>query len=117
MRDIGIQLRPTVFVFDGSVFLQPQPALVAIGRLQVILAAALRAVGRQLAAGHGHERAVSPFDDFQIADHKTIVECDRAERLKSFTAFFHQLDSYLGDLHGHSPHENWRQMAFLESAR
>jgi len=76
MGDVGIQLRPAVLVFDGSIFLQPQPALIAISGLQVVLAAALGAVGRQLSAGHRHERTVSPFDNLEITDHEAIVKGD-----------------------------------------
>jgi hypothetical protein len=117
MGDVCVELCAPILVLHSSIVRQPQAALIAIGGLQMILAAALRAMGRQLAARHGHERAVSPFDDLQIANHEAIVERDRAERLESFPALFHQLDSHLSDLHGHSPHENWRQMAFFESAR
>ena len=78
-------------------------ALVAVAAAQVILAAALRAVGREFAAGHGHERAVGPLDDLQIADDEAVVERDRAERLQPLAGVFHELDANLGDFHGRTP--------------
>ena len=71
----------------------------------MVLAAALRAMGRQLAAGHGHERAVGAFDDLQVADHEAVVERDRAERLESLARLLHELDANLGDFHGRSPYD------------
>ena len=58
------------------------------------------AVARQLAAGHGDERAVRAVDDLQIANDEGIVERDRAERLQPVIGVLHQLDANLGDLHG-----------------
>ena len=56
MGDVGIELRPAVFVLGGRLLPQPRAALVAVAGPKVVLAAALRAMGGELAAGHGHER-------------------------------------------------------------
>ena len=66
----------------------------------MVLAAALRAVGGQLAAGHGHERPGRALDDLQIANDEGIVQRDRTERLEPFSRLLHELDANLGDFHG-----------------
>ena len=37
------------------------------------------AVGRQLPAWHGHEGAVGPFDNLQVANDKAVIQSDRTE--------------------------------------
>ena len=69
----------------------------------MILHAALRAMRGQLAAGHGHKRAVGPLDDLQIANHEAIVERNRTECVQALATVLDQLDANLGDLHGESP--------------
>src|SRR5579875_2709133 len=60
---------------------------------------------RQLAAGHGYERAFGAFDDLQIADDESIVEGHRTERLQALVliAVFHELNTVFGDDHSCSP--------------
>lgn len=76
VRDVGVELSPAIFILDRPVFLQSNPALVAISGLEVVFTSALNAMGGQLAARHGHKRAVRPFDDLQIPDHEAIVKGD-----------------------------------------
>ena len=76
VRDIGIELGPAVLVLDGPIFLEPQSALVAKAGLEVVFTAALRAMGGQFAARHGHKRAIRSFDDLQIPNDKAIVKGD-----------------------------------------
>ena len=65
MRDVGVQLGAAVGVASGAVLVEAAAALVAEAGAQVVLAAALRTAVGQLAARHGHERALGPFDDLQ----------------------------------------------------
>ena len=83
MRDVGVQLDAAVGVADGAVLVELAAALIAEAGPQMILAAAAGTAIGQLAAGHGHERALGPFDDLQIADDEGIVERDRAEGLQA----------------------------------
>src|SRR5690606_9313095 len=101
----GIELGPTVFIFGEAVFVQAAAALIAVGRAEVILAAAAWTVGGELAAGHRDEWPVRAVDDFQIANDKAVVEGDRAECLQALAGLFHELDADLGDFHGRSPYE------------
>ena len=103
MGNVGIELGAAVFILDQPVLGQPFAALIAMGGSQMIFAAALRAVGRQLSAGHGYEGTIRTIDDLQIANDKTIVKGDRTKGLKSFAGIFHQLDANLGNFHGRSP--------------
>ena len=79
--DIGVQFGASFVVADGAIFFQTAAALVAMGRAQMNLLAALRTMRGELAAGHGHERAVGSIDNFQIADNKRIVKGNRTESL------------------------------------
>ena len=58
---------------------------------------------RELAAGHRHERALGPLNDFQIADHEAGIERDRAEGLQPLVRVVHQLDAYFRNFHGRPP--------------
>ena len=69
----------------------------------MILAAALVAMGRQLAARHGHNGTGGALDDLQVADHEAVVEGNRAKGLETFSRLFHELDANLGDLHRSNP--------------
>ena len=103
MGDVGIEFGAALLVLGRAALFQPPAALVAVARAKMILAAALRTMGGQLAAGHGHERARGAFDDLQIADHKGVVERDRTKRLESLSRLIHELHANLGDFHGCSP--------------
>ena len=53
------------------------------------------------ATRHGDERAVAPFDNFQIADHKAMIKGDGTEGAEAILRFLHELDSNLSDVHSH----------------
>src|SRR5207302_166774 len=95
-----------VGVARRAALVQLAAALVAEAGAQVVLAAALRAVVGQLAAGHGHERALGPLDDLQVAHHEGVVEGHRAERLKALVLLpaFHELNPDFGDNHSCTPY-------------
>ena len=78
---------------------EPFSALIAVVAAHVVLRATAAASGRHFAARHGHERTVCSLDDFQIPDHKSMVKSDRAEGSESVLRVFHELDSYLGNVH------------------
>ncbi len=65
----------------------------------MILHSAAGAVRGELAAGHGHERAIGAIDNLQIPHDKAVVERNRTERLEAFTRLFHELDANFGDFH------------------
>src|SRR5262249_17566888 len=103
MSDVGIELGAAVFVQRSAIGIETVTTIIAVVRAKMVLCPALWTVGSELAAGHGDERAAGAFDDFQVADDKTIVKRDRAERLQSLAGLFHQFDANFGDFHGRSP--------------
>src|SRR5262249_37414797 len=105
--DVGVQLGPAVGVARGAVLVELVAALVAVAGAQVVLAAALPAAVRQLAAGHGHERPLGALDDLQVTHHEGVVERDRAEGLEALVVVFHELDPDFGDDHSCSPFYPW----------
>ena len=102
--DIGVELGPAFIVLRCLLVPLPNAALIAEGGPQMVLAAALRTVGRKLAAGHGHERPRCTFDDLQIANDESVVQRNRTESLQALSRFFHKLHAHLGDFHGAPPH-------------
>lgn len=44
-----------------------------------------------------------PLDQLHIADHKSVVERQRAKRLEAILRLIAQIDAYLGQLHTHTP--------------
>src|SRR5919204_435285 len=100
--------RPARGVAGGAVLVQLVAALVAVAGPQVVLVAALAAAVRQLAAGHGHERAFGAFDDLQVAHDEGVVERDRAEGEQALVVVFHELNANFGDDHSGSPLILWR---------
>src|SRR5438105_4696376 len=101
--DVGVELGPAVGAAGGAVLVEPAAALVAVPGPQVVLAATAGAAVRQLAAGHGNERALGAFDDLEVADDEAIVKRDRAEGEEAFVVVFHELDPDFGDDHSCSP--------------
>ena len=104
--DVGVQLGAAVGVADGAVLVEAAAALVAEPAPQVVLGAAVPAAVGQLPRRHGHEEALGPLDDLQVADDEHVVERDAAERLQPLVAarvVFHELDADFGDLHGRTP--------------
>src|SRR5690606_18534363 len=84
-------------------FAQPPAALVAVGRPEMVLVPAMRAVRGELAARHGNKRAVAPVDDLQVANDEAVVEGNRTERLQAIVRVLHQFDPHFGDFHTRSP--------------
>ncbi len=113
MGDVGVELGATVGVVRHPIGGKCRAALVTVLGAEVIFRSAARAVAGQLAAGHRDKGAVSPFDNFEISHHKTVIERDRAERLESFARFFHKFDSHLGNFHDTFPCK--QQLAVGES--
>src|SRR5687767_4538020 len=103
MGDIGIQFGASLFVPGRAVILQPSAALVAIGRPEVVLTAALWTMRGQLAARHGHKGTIGALDNLQVANDKTVVKGEGTESLETLARIFHELDAHLGDFHGRSP--------------
>ncbi len=66
-----------------AVFLQATAALIAVGRLQMVLAAALLAVGGRSATTGRLQRDSGPLaaDDLEIANDEAVIEGDRGRRL------------------------------------
>src|SRR5207302_11142468 len=78
-------------------------ALVAEPAAQVVLGPAVGAAVGQLPRRHGHEEALGPLDDLQVADDEHVVEGDAAKGLQPLVAprvVFHELDANFGDFHG-----------------
>src|SRR5262245_47981231 len=81
----------------------------------MILAAALRTTVGQLAARHGHKRALGSFDDLQIANDEGIVERHRAEGLQTLVIVLDELDANFSDLHSCSPFFLWHTQTQLRT--
>ena len=106
--------------FDISQILrtsQSGTALIAVVAAKMILGPATPAASGHLATGHGDKGPIRPFDDLQISDHKTMVECDGAESPEAIFRFLHELDSNLGDFHGFqcTPLVSYDQLMSLNS--
>ena len=106
--------------FDISQILrtsQSSTALIAVVAAKMILGPATPAASGHLATGHGDKGPIRPFDDLQISDHKTMVECDGAESPEAIFRFLHELDSNLGDFHGFqcTPLVSYDQLMSLNS--
>jgi hypothetical protein len=69
----------------------------------MILTTAVVTMRRELAAGHGHERAVDALDNLEVADYEAVVKGNGTKRLKPLSWIFHEFDSHLGDVHGCPP--------------
>ena len=106
--------------FDISQILrtsQSGTALIAVVAAKMILGPATPAASGHLATGHGDKGPIRPFDDLQISDHKTMVECDGAESPEAIFRFLHELYSNLGDFHGFqcTPLVSYDQLMSLNS--
>src|SRR5216683_4556365 len=117
MRDVGMKLGASIGVTSGPILIELGAALVAKAGTQMVFAAALHAPVGQLAAGHGHERALGAIDDLQVADDKRIVERDRTESLQAlvFVTVFHEFNADFGDHHSCSPLCLWHTQEQLRT--
>jgi len=113
MRDIGIEFSASIFVLRGMVLSLPHTAMVAVECSKMILVVALGAMRRQFPTRHRDEGSVGPFDDFQVANHETIVEGNRTEALQTVVTIIHQFNSNFGDFHGSAPSLNHASPEFL----
>ena len=117
--DVGVQLDAAVGVAGGAILVELAAALVAEAGPQMVLAAAAVAAIRQLAAGHGHERALGAFDDLQVADDEGVVERHRAEGLQALVlvVVFHELDTDFGDDHSLFSFFLWHTQSQLRTTK
>lgn len=88
MRDIGVELIGRV-VIGAAIVAYARTAVVAIVAADVILISAATAAIGELAARHGYKRTMAAFDNFQVTDHKTVVEGDGTEGSQAILRFLH----------------------------
>ena len=79
MRDICIQPSTSSIVVSNRIAFEPGSTLITESGAQVILASAFLTMRGQLSAGHGNERPIVAFDNLEVTDNETVVECDAAE--------------------------------------
>jgi hypothetical protein len=100
MSNIGIKL--VGCPFDVLKVLRPSQtlaALVAVIAPHVIFRTAPTTPGGHLATGHRNKRTVRALDDFQIPNHKSMVQGDRTESPKAILRGIHEFDSNLSYIH------------------
>ena len=89
MSDVGIKFRAAIGVVLDIVTTELHAALIAITRLEMVLAAAFVTIRSQLAAGHGNKGTAVAFNDLQIADHEAPVKGNAAESAQAVLWILH----------------------------
>ena len=93
-----MQFGPAV-IFTRTTLGDLGSTLVTELRTSLVFTGAAPATSGQLATRHSYEGALGAVDNLQVADNKTIIDCDTAESAQLVTAGFNQLDPNFSDLH------------------
>lgn len=89
VSNVGVEFSSAVGILNKAAFFEPLTALIAVIGAKMVLHSALAAVRSELPAGHGDEGTACAVDNFQVANHETIIEGNRAERFQPLAGFFH----------------------------